>query len=537
MKRFGVMLDCSRNAVMNIEGVKQYVDYLSAFGYNTLMLYTEDTYEVSGEPFFGYMRGRYTKDELKEIDAYCNKKGVELIPCIQTLAHLQAIFRWKEYSPINDVNDILLAEDERTYVLIENMFKTLAECFTSRVAHIGMDEAHALGLGKYLDKHGYKNRFQILKKHLEKVMTIAKKYGFSCIMWSDMFFRLANHGAYYIEGEVNISEEVKSAVPEGINLVYWDYYKDKKEKFDKMIKGHHVLDKDMWFAGGAWTWVGFTPNNEPTLRTMYPAMEACHENGVENIIITLWGDDGEECSYFSVLPSLFAIKKRYDNKPLDESAKKEFENIVGVSYDAMMTLDIPNEIHIMQDKSYDVFRSCKPFVYNDIFNGYNDPYLRRDANSFFKKAVEVLKANTPDNYFKDLFEYETALCEFLRIKYDLGIKVRKAYKSGDKEKIKKTVNLIKKAEKLLNAFYEIFRKRWYKENKPQGFDVQEIRLGGLMLRLKSCRERLSDYLSGKISSIPELEEELICPKNKKDGHTFAARQFWWTTATVNRLDF
>ncbi len=63
-------------------------------GYDTLMLYTEDTYEVDNQPFFGYKRGRYTKQELKEIDAYCISAGIELVPCIQMLAHLNCMFKW-----------------------------------------------------------------------------------------------------------------------------------------------------------------------------------------------------------------------------------------------------------------------------------------------------------------------------------------------------------------------------------------------------------------------------------------------------------
>ena len=150
-KYFGVMLDMSRNAVMKPSMLNKFVDYLSAFGYNMLQLYTEDTYEIEGEEFFGYLRGRYTKTELKEIDSYAASKGVELIPCIQTLAHLNQIFRWKTYAQYRDANDILLVGDERTYALVEKMFQTMAECFTTRKINIGMDEAHMLGRGKYLD--------------------------------------------------------------------------------------------------------------------------------------------------------------------------------------------------------------------------------------------------------------------------------------------------------------------------------------------------------------------------------------------------
>ena len=96
MKLFAAMLDCSRNAVMRVGEVKKFASLLKKLGYNALMLYTEDTYEVEGEPYFGYMRGRYSKTEMKEIVTYCDSIGMEVIPCIQTLAHMNQIFRWAE---------------------------------------------------------------------------------------------------------------------------------------------------------------------------------------------------------------------------------------------------------------------------------------------------------------------------------------------------------------------------------------------------------------------------------------------------------
>jgi len=42
--------------------------------------------------------------------------------------------------------------------------------------------------------------------------------------------------------------------------------------------------------------------------------------------------------------------------------------------------------------------------------------------------------------------------------------------------------------------------------KPQGFEIQDYRLGGLIQRNRHCLEILRDYITGKISAIPELEE-------------------------------
>lgn len=49
------------------------------------------------------------------------------------------------------------------------------------------------------------------------------------------------------------------------------------------------------------------------------------------------------------------------------------------------------------------------------------------------------------------------------------------------------------------------------ENKPNGFEVQDIRLGGLVQRMEHCKNRLEKFLCGELVSIPELEEELIEP--------------------------
>ena len=108
----GVMLDASRNAVPSVEGLKVIIRKLALMGLNMLMLYTEDTYELDNYPYFGYMRGRYSKAELKEIDDYAYQFGIEIIPCIQTLGHLENALRWPFATEIKDTDDVLLAEED-----------------------------------------------------------------------------------------------------------------------------------------------------------------------------------------------------------------------------------------------------------------------------------------------------------------------------------------------------------------------------------------------------------------------------------------
>ena len=104
--KFGVMVDCSRNAVMTVDALKKFITIIGKMGYNQVHLYMEDTYEVDGDPQFGYLRGKYTKEELKELDDFAYALGIELVPNIQTLAHMNAYLRWR--SEIVDTNDIML---------------------------------------------------------------------------------------------------------------------------------------------------------------------------------------------------------------------------------------------------------------------------------------------------------------------------------------------------------------------------------------------------------------------------------------------
>lgn len=503
-KHFGVMLDCSRNAVMKVSEVKHFIDCLEKMGYNTLELYTEDTYEIKGEPYFGYLRGRYTGEEIKEIDAYAKAHGVELIPCVQTLGHFTALVRNNVYAPIVDCNDILLVDEEKTYELIDKIFATLAENFTSRLVNIGMDEAHMVGLGKFLDKHGFENRFDILLRHLNKVVEIAAKYGFTPHMWSDMFFRLATKGNYYVDEKLDFPEEVVSKVPENIELAYWDYYHVNKNDYDVMFENHAQFKRKVWFAGGAWSWTGFAPLNGNTFKKAKAAMPSVIEHGIEDVIITMWGDNGGECSYFSLLPALYLTRQYANGNYDDAKIEKQFNSLFKLNFADFVMLDLP-------DMEYNnIAGLSKIYLYNDLFLGvYDKQMMGLRVMPYAKTAAALKKAAKRAGRYAYIFESQAKLCEVLAVKTDLGWKVRRAYQSADKRQLATLVKEFTVLEKKLQAFLSAFYVLWNTENKPHGWEIQDARLGGLIQRTKTCKARLKAYLAGKLTKIEELEEEIL----------------------------
>ena len=507
---FGVMIDCSRNAVPSVAGLKTFLEIIAKMGYNCAMLYTEDTYEVEGEPLFGYKRGRYTAAELREIDEYAAGIGIEVIPCIQTLAHLNAIFNWKAYEKIKDIDDILALDLERTYEFIENMLASVSKNLKSRKLHIGMDEAHNIGLGKYLDRNGFGNRYELLLTHLTRVCEMAKKYGYEVLMWEDMFFRLMLKGDYRTDKIVDFPEEITSKIPDNCSMVYWDYYGNTRDQYDAMITSSKKLSRDVWFAGGAWIWGGFMPQNSYSAYRNKLAVPACIEGGVKNAIFTMWGDDGGECPYYSALAMLMQAAAIAEG--LSESEMKaRFKEITGAEFDAFRELELPNFIY-GENTTIGTANYSKNRLYDDPFLGIVSTNAKEnEAPVLYAEYARRLHARAEENPdFAFLFDTAEALCECLEVKFDLAERTRALYAAGDKDALRALAeNDYTAFLARLERFYAAFRKQWYTVNKTYGFEIQDIRLGGLMQRVKSCRERLLEYASGEIAEIAELAESVL----------------------------
>lgn len=534
-KTFGTMLDCSRNAVMTAESVRRWIDLTAKLGCNTLHLYMEDTYEVDGQPYFGHLRGRYSKAELKQIDAYAAAHGMQVIPCIQTLAHVNALFHWPVYREIHDAADILLTGDERTYALVDGMFRTLRECLRTNIVNIGMDEADLLGLGKYLTLHGYRDRFSILMEHLRRVSEMAKKNGFELLMWGDMFFRLAG-GDYFTNFSQNpklgeIPEEVRQLVPENIHLVYWDYFSRDRQSYERNIDAHNAIKSGSWFAGGLWTWAGFAPHNTFSIAIMREAMKACHAKGVENVVMTMWGDNGAECSKFAVLPALFTVSQMAQDIDDVETIHANFEREFGIPFEEFRALDL---IGTQNDSAEAIYNPEKYLLYCDPFMGQFDNRVKSGDAAGYADCAARLAVYADHAEYGYLFRSLRALCAFLSVKADLGIRTRAAYLSGDKKAAKALCADYDAALERLDAFYAAYEQQWMHENKPQGFDVVDLRIGGQRQRLLHCRDRLLAYAEGRLDRIEELEEPVLdcCCEEKADGQATRAI-FWHEIASAN----
>ena len=512
LSEIGYMADCSRNAVARVDTLKKLVRQAALMGYHFIGLYLEDTLAIPEEPYFGYMRGAYTKEEIAEVVRYAELFGVEIRPYVETLAHLNQITRYEHYQKFIDTDDILLAGDERTYEFLDHYLKAVSDAFPSRRVNLGMDEAHMVGLGKYLDAHGYQNRVEIIQKHLERVMEICRKYGLQPQMWSDMFFRLAFGGEYYVKDKP-MAENVK--IPDGLELVYWDYYSADEEHYDDMLRQHRKMTDKVSFAGGVWKWIGFAPHNRYSAVIGKAALSSCRRNGITSVVMTGWGDNGGEASQFSILPGLFEDARLVYEDNLPEAA---FYALTGIREEDYMKLDLSNPLPARKDR---VNNAGKFLLYNDALLGIFDPLAQQLASGYYEDAANQLSNGYYEDAAKQLeqavrdssgsslcyvLKTQASLCRVLQDKANLGMVIRTAYDAGDREKLREIAEeAIPQLLGKLDRFYQDFRKQWMSENKAFGFEVQSLRIVSGFWRCSSawkniCRERLPKLTSWRSRS-------------------------------------
>ena len=201
-----------------------------------------------------------------------------------------------------------------------------------------------------------------------------------------------------------------------------------------------------------------------------------------------------------------------------------------MDFDDFMFLDAAN----LLDGVVGTENPAKYMLFSDYFNDYLDYTVNpAEEEKYAKYAQRLHECTKKYRKYAYLFDTQAKLCDVLAIKYALGYKTRKAYEAGDKEALRSLAeNEYKEVQKRVRLFHAAFEKQWFTDNKTCGFDVQDLRIGGLLQRTESCRKRLLDYVNGKIPAIEELEEKLLPFGKRKEGEPILINQVY-PVATTN----
>ena len=519
---FGVLIDCSHNAVPKPESLHRTFERLALLGFNRVLLYCEDTFKLEDEPFFGFHRGAYSAEEIRELDDYADALGLELVPSIQTLTHLEQLFRWRAYLPIHDIAGNLLVDSKRAYDLIEKMLRFWRDNVRSRVIHVGMDESRWLGSGRYRLLHPNAPQppvIDLVARHANRIAELCETLELKPVMWGEAWWRAASKKHEYFDVKAVFPDELKLQIPDNMRFSHADYDSESAYKFITPIKRYRSIYQEPVVVSGISTANLFWYSESKTAPTLHAALYAMRKCEVKDVFFTLWGTDGAYCDFESAFIGLISCANQAYRDPKNH------------------VLPSPPDQHaaIHGDDSYEVVRmvakEAAPF-WSAIL--WDDPLMMIGASSLQAETAPADSAGfvcdwaalphrlryishilsrtpeTPEGMGGSI-PYARALLDVLLAKIELCNALISAWDNPPKQRRGAVRALALKMRTYLTAmeaFAAEHRMMWMSRNRPQGYETIQIRLAGAIERARECMRRTADYGAGRIDTIPELDDAL-----------------------------
>ncbi len=559
----GVFFDLAKNRVYKQATLKDMLLKIAMLGYNKAYLYMQDCMEIKDMPYLGYMRFRYTKAYIQEIDEYAKRLGIELVPAIPTLTGFNKLFskRFQYFQNMFDCDDILKAENEKNLELLGKMLDFCAESFSSKTIHLCMDDSGGyLGRWWYFAERGYKPPDEILTDHANTMIAFAKARGFTrCEAFSDFLyttslpdsekgvsydkdyteereyeplwcdsFRLTNATRKRYKAET-LTDYIRKHYDKTVLLHNTHISFTSKEEFARGWDKHQAqLNNPLAYALPVKCGT-FASHNAYYLRKLETILPVCKEKGIRSFTVMLLNDKGGECSIYAHLSLLASVAKACYGDSADT-----VETVTGVSSEVFEKLDLPD--CLAQTESI-LVNPSKYGLYNDAFLGIYDKHVRiTDEETYMRYAKELKLLVKQAKEYGYIFELLSTLCEILSEKYALGVLTRAFYQAGAIAELRKLVKRYESLPKKIEKFNALMQKAWLKESMGFASEVQDLHLGGLAQRLRSQGVRLQNYLQTG-EEIAELKEEILNATcgDYADGEPIWDSE-WCSIATVNRIN-
>ena len=306
--------------------------------------------------------------------------------------------------------------------------------------------------------------------------------------------------------------EVVDKVPPELTLVYWDYRQPYKKNYDEMFRQHAAFHNPIAFAGGDSSWYGMVPLSRLGYRATKSALASAKEHGATEVYCTMWKDDGAACAFFSTLHVLFTYGEIcWNGNDTEEHLRARMAGTVGLSFDDLLAIE---DINALPGRSLVGLHEANPnkyIFYENILTGKFAAHIPDGSAAHFAEQAGRMRACAERaGSYRYFYDTLAALCDVLAVKAELGKELYAAYHADDRTTLAEIAEeRIETVKALVEEFRQSFRARWLVENRSFGFDVMDIRVGGVLAQLDTAQYLLKQYLSGSLDRIEELEAERL----------------------------
>ncbi len=272
----GIMLDVSRGKVPTRKTLEDLIDFCSRLRLNVLMLYVEHTFDFRRHPEIGEGASPLDAETLLALDAYAGDRGVELIPCLQSLGHMERLLAIDRYAPLAESDRLwsLSPSNPGTYALLEDLYDEFLPLFASKRFNANCDEPFDLGRGQSAERAPRKSPGRLFADHVQKLHKLSSRRDKQLMVWADFAHRHPDELA---------------RVDRSVVLIDWWY----EESFDADRLGKlRRKGFEVWASPGTSTWNCLFPRVANSMGNIARWSAAGRRHGATGLLNTDWGDFG-----------------------------------------------------------------------------------------------------------------------------------------------------------------------------------------------------------------------------------------------------
>jgi hypothetical protein len=159
--------------------------------------------------------------------------------------------------------------------------------------------------------------------------------------------------------------------------------------------------------------------------------------------------------------------------------------------------------------------SKQAFSQDPLMGLFDKNFSYIDLKSHFTKAYNRLASKQAEGLEGELLAISTAHAKVIMEKCDLGIQLKKMYDAKNKEGLSALIPEMQTLITDVDTLHKLYAARYYKNNKPFGFEERDLRFGAIVARLERTVQRISDFIAGKVEALAELEAQRLTFENRE----------------------
>lgn len=363
----GIMLDVSRGRVPTQATLESIVDLSAHLRLNVLMLYIEHTFAFRRHPEIGEGASPLTAEAILSLDAYAADRGVELVPCLQSLGHMEHVLALPDYAHLaeSDRRWSLSPSRPETYALLEDLYDEFLPLFRSKRFNVNCDEPFDLGRGQSAKRAPQKTPSRLFFDHIQRLRKLSQAHGKQLMIWAD----------FALQHPAEMDRLGKDVV-----LLDWWY----EAEFDAdRIKKLRRKGLEVWTCPGTSAWNCLFPRVENAERNITRWADAGRAHGATGFLNTDWGDFGH---YNSLGASLQSYAWGAQQSWSGAIPAREFDRLLGreiFGHDSPAFGRLYRKLGAIHDAGFPVANGS-PLQYL-YFDGLDRSFFLRHAD---RKALE-----------------------------------------------------------------------------------------------------------------------------------------------------